>query len=326
MNILEPELLIIAPEEHPDVVQVLHYLQENNCNTRYYIWDIASFPRQFSCSLTIKNQGNNIFLSNKEQTECLCLDKVKTVWWCEPKVMQMDPDINSLQEKMFAYRSCSQFIDGLSYVLDCLWVNQPDRQDIARNPIYQYQAAKLVDLKILETLVTNNSDAVLAFLEKHGDLFFRPLVPFHTLQHELPKDFFNEIENLYLAPCLFQQSISTQRMLTSLVIGNHISTAQMYWKNEQYEYVSCETPTEIENPLYSLAKLMGLIYFRTYFIVDFKENCYFLSLDSSPSLLTVNDYVNSCTDIFTRLLCRGKAGQSQSYWPNLSRSVLYNKS
>lgn len=312
MKTITPDILIIAQEENPNVHYILNHLQSYN----YYLWNIASFPVHVSCSVRLGQDKTKPFLIDLQKDEYIALDSLKSVWWYNPSIPIISSDIQDTNQKKFAFVSCCQFIDGLSYILDCLWVNQPIRQEIATNLLYQVQIAKLAGFDTLETLVTNHRDS-LAFAQNFR-LLYLPLQPW-----EKPQDLMSEnlsLDNLDLAPCFFQQMPNNNiSLLTTLVIGTQIYSAFQYEEVDgTYKYTPNNLPADIEKKIFALAQMSGLIYFRIYFLKDNNEKYYFLSMDVSPSLLELPIFLDLSCEIFINLLVHGKGANSHSFWPTLA--------
>jgi len=312
MKTITPDILIIAQEDDRNVQYIEKLLQSYN----YYLWNIASFPIHISCSVRLGQDKTKPFLIDTQKDEYIALDGLKSVWWYNPTIPAISPEIHDAKQRKFAFLSCCQFIDGLSYILDCLWVNQPIRQEIAMNLLYQVQIAKLAGFDTLETLVTNHRDS-LAFAQNFK-LLYLPLQPWSKPQDIMPENF--SLDNLDLAPCFFQQLPKDNiSLLTSLMIGTQIYTAFQYEEvTGLYKYTSTNLPAEIEKKIFALAQMSGLIYFRIYLLKDNNEKYYFLSMDVCPSLLELPIFLNLSSEIFINLLVHGKGANSHSFWPTLA--------
>ncbi len=319
---LTPEILIIASEENEHAQKIQAYIQDKHTQN-VLILDIAEFPKNYTCEFYVSNSGNKLVLLASEEKKCISFEKLRSVWWWAPGIPKISDKLQSKDFVAFAYTECCQFLNAISYTSqDCLWVNQPERQEIALNSIYQLQAAKIAGFKIPETLITSHPDSLKSFWEKYNTkVNYRPLIPLGASLARLLKEHLEETENLVLAPCLFQEAFVFKKFFCVLMIGNFPVPVEVFYKDD-YEtplFKTFECPAEILKKIQNLMKITGLLYASIELGLDHQDNCIFLGIDPIPSFKEIQEQTKiSITEILSELLFRGKIASPYSFWPTLT--------
>lgn len=319
---LTPEILIIASEENEHAQKVQEYIQSKHTKNTM-IFDISEFPKNFTCEFYVTNAGNKLVLLTSEQKDCISFEKLHSVWWWAPGIPRISDKLQSKELVAFAYTECCQFLNAISYTSpDCLWLNQPERQEIALNPIYQLQAAKVAGFKIPETLITSHPDALKSFWDKHNTrLNYRPLVPLGASLGKLLKENLEEMENLVLAPCLFQEAVSFKKFFCVLMVGSFPVPMEVFYQegNEVPFFKKWDLPAEVLKKIHTLMRITGLLYSSIELGLDHQENYCFLRIDPVSSFLEIQEQTKiSVTEILSELLFRGKIASPHSFWPTLT--------
>lgn len=306
-----PEILIIASPENPHVKSMEKYLHTKYPNKTFFIWNLAWFPTTNSCSMLLNQQKFRVAISVYQENTSIVLDRLHSIWWYAPRPPQLHESITDASHINFAYVECCQFLESLWYVLECFWINNPEKQEIALNPIYQLYAAKKVDLTIPDTLITSYPPLIPEFWKKHQQqIIYRQLVPFSACQDEMKASDLANVESCKLAPLIFQETIRYQEFLNAIVIRDFVMVAQLYRNNaNELLWRKCDEGTISQDTIAKLKRLvknLGLIYARIAMGVDVKGNYVFFSLDPFGSFLEMEEQTGvHLTEILGELLVHG---------------------
>lgn len=319
---LKPEILIIASEDNKHAQAVCKYLEEKASKITAYILNTSLLPVDASWVIHMSTDDFHILVATEAEEKDISLANLRSIWWLQPGIPKIDPKIKNKHEANFAYTECCQALEGMWYAIDCLWVNQPERQEIALNPIYQFQAAKISGFKIPDTLITSHPSSFMAFWQKHNEnISYRPLLPLlGATQERFEKENLRDVENIKFAPCLFQESPYLKQHLSVLMIGSFLLATEVhYGPDDQLIFQKCEIPVEIANKIKGLGKITGLIYTSVDLVLDHQNNYIFFGMDPYSPFLPVQEQTQvPLTETLAQLLLAGKTGNAQCHWPTLS--------
>ena len=321
---LTPDILIIASENNDHAQAVQQYIETKRQNISSFILDTSCLPCQISCNISLNNDKVQITLPYVDENESLSFEKLRSIWWLEAGIPKLDPAL--LQNKdhaHFAFLECGQLLEAIWYVQDCLWVNQPERQEITLNPIYQLQAAKLAGFRILDTLVTSNAEALADFWKKHQrHITYRPMIPWDSSLNQFPEEYLHQSSAISSAPTLFQKSVLFKYCLLVVIIGDSIVPVQIYYKENSAEpsFQSYNLPSEMKAKIQHLIKVVGLLYSIIEIGVDEKDNYIFVGIDPYAPFLEIEKQIKiPITERIAELLIGGKIRPTQTFWPTLGR-------
>lgn len=197
---------------------------------------------------------------------------IDTVWY-RRNPPPWFPTIREDDERRFAISEWACAIEGLLSELPVRFVSNPARQREATKP-RQLQAAARVGLCVPDTLITNDRQLATAFVAKHhGKVVHKVLSP---TEHFFPdtRRFDDHaraaLENLSLAPTMFQEEILGSTELRITIVGKSLYTAKIgpdtnddrvdSRLNLDRPYTSSELPSNVERPLLALMEELGLLF------------------------------------------------------------------
>lgn len=159
---------------------------------------------------------------------------------------------------------------------NCRWVNPIDRLAEARPKIVQLQHAANIGLRIPDTLVTNNIDALKSFAVRHnGQIVAKPIraqIVGHA-EHSLvvgtrqlnPEHF--ESATMF-SPCYAQERLPLKSEIRVIVFGDRLYPFRLTAKEKaddlkqlklsQIDHERCELDKDTSRKIYSLMALYGL--------------------------------------------------------------------
>jgi len=120
--------------------------------------DIRDFPQEFGSYRLSASRGSRTIFGSIE------LDDVRSVWWRRAHPCSIPPSIRSADDA-FRQTECDGFIQGLTWSLPAIWVNNPGAERIASRKIVQLQAAAEAGFTVPETLITNDPSEAASFIE-----------------------------------------------------------------------------------------------------------------------------------------------------------------
>jgi hypothetical protein len=107
----------------------------------------------------------------RHRGEELDLTGLSAVWYRRPTGFHLGAGLDGSTARV-AHREAVHGVGGLLRATDCLWVNRPDREAVARLKPYQLAVARRLAMRVPATLQTNDPDEVAALLAAAD----RPLV------------------------------------------------------------------------------------------------------------------------------------------------------
>jgi hypothetical protein len=317
---LTPEIFIIASEKEANASAVYQYLKQKHPRLLVMMLDTSNFPQQMGWKLTCNNTETCLLIYSANAKETISFEKIHSIWWWEPKPPHIHPCIQNKEEGNFAYTECCQMLEGLWYSIDCLWVNQPERQEVALNPLYQLQLAKICGFSIPDTIVSSYPPSVLEFWNKHPNkVSYIQLVPLSALCKQLQKEELDHIGNLALAPMIFQEIVGYKVYLKVIIIGNMICPLEIEQEKQGVHLKKYEMLEELKQKIYRLMKVAGLLYATLEIAIDSHKNVIFLGLDPCASFIEVERETGiPLTELMAQLLIGGKNQYTTCPWPSLA--------
>lgn len=168
-------VLIITSKVDPHADKVIEYLY--NWNIKFFRFNTEDFPINIRLSWKISNQQSENFLLETLYGRTIQKDEIKTVWYRKPLPFTFDQKIINPQIKDLIDDECTATINGLYLNLKhSLWINNPYKNRVASNKLFQLSLAKELGFEIPDTLITNNPKSAKEFYEKHsGNIINKPI-------------------------------------------------------------------------------------------------------------------------------------------------------
>lgn len=164
----------------------------------------------------------------------LDLRDVSAVWYRRP-VPPRIPELPS-DQAAWAEREAREALEAAFLTTDALWVNRPERNQLAGYKPEQLRRAAGLGFVIPETIVTNDGEAAAEFLSHHNRAIAKPLYRGRITQSGRERLFFTtllseqareEAARLGPEPYLLQELIPKQYDVRVTVIGNEAFAARI---------------------------------------------------------------------------------------------------
>jgi glutathione synthase/RimK-type ligase-like ATP-grasp enzyme len=118
-------------------------------------------------------------------------------------------------------------------------VNRAEPQGSNGSKPYQAQLIARFGLRIPETLVTNDPEAVLAFRAKHGQIIFKSLSAVRSIVRPLSEDDVARLDLIRWCPVQFQEMLTGTDVRVH-VVGNEVFATEIVSSHVDYRYARHE--------------------------------------------------------------------------------------
>lgn len=226
--------------------------------------DTRLFPAHMPLSLTpsqaetgrIRLEGQHIPLAD-----------IRTVYWRYHMGIELPPEIQDPFLQNMAHREIESAMGSLLRMLDCLWVNSPEAVAMHAYKIHQLRLLHQAGIRIPDTLVTNDPEAVRAFYEAHhGRVIYKPVRGGAHTETLRAEDLQAErLKELAKSPVQFQECIDGVDVRVYLV-GKELFPAEIrsetldFRADPRAKIVPLALPDAVAADCFKLAELLGLVF------------------------------------------------------------------
>jgi glutathione synthase/RimK-type ligase-like ATP-grasp enzyme len=265
-----PVMIISEPADvHAQaVMQELVKLGEEDAR----ILNFADIPQRIRLDMAFSNQLGSGFVLGLEDGTRLRLETIKSFWWRRPQAYALPAGLEP-NAHHFALTELSTAIQGMWQSTDALWVNDIVRDAAASHKPWQLEVARRIGLPIPDTLITTDPDNVRAFWEaRQGEVVYKPFIQtFHSWREtrRLKREDLALIDNVKLAPVIFQSLVPGVADLRVTIIGSEILAAAVDLEKMEYKldvrlnqqaYERHDLPAAVGEKLLRLMRILGLEY------------------------------------------------------------------
>ena len=233
--------------------------------------DLSFLSRNITVDISGFNSAPSFIFNLKNQS--VDLRRAKSCWWRRPQLVNINPLIRNSYHRAFAMAEWRTALQGIWNSIDCLWVNNPQKDSSATHKPYQLTLAKRIGLSIPETLITSNPDSIEPFWQKHsGHVIFKVFSAFPPMWREtrpLRREFLQYNRTIRYAPVIFQEYINDAADIRITIIGNEVFAAETRPRQNTYQYdfrmsrlrwKEHKLPADIENLVLKFMRKLGLEY------------------------------------------------------------------
>jgi len=199
-------------------------------------------------------------------------EDISSVWYRRPRRIEADESITDGFDRTFTEQEWASTVDGFFSTLQGRVVNAPLLQRAAIKPI-QLSVARSVGLRVPRTLITNDPEQAIAFVEEFDSVIHKAMSapPHRFLDTRLwqPTDL-ARLSDLPLCPTLFQECVVGPSDIRVTVVGERVFAARIETSQGRTRIDSrldldapCEPHTLPEDVVTALKKLMsslGLVF------------------------------------------------------------------
>ncbi len=297
-------ILILGNSQDIHAAQIHRALTETGCQVHYL--DSALFPQKLSLSWQPDNQQGELIFANGERVN---LAEIHSVFWRTFSGVKI-PSLNETYQQNLALNDSMSALRTLMQGTKIRWINSWQAYQFHKEKPLQLSKVKQSGVKIPDTLITNNPDAVIQFSQRHNQAIFKPVYGgAHTKlirQEEL------DLERISLAlrisPITLQEYISGTN-IRSYVIGKSVYSAEIrspsldFRDDRQAQLIPVKIPDTIEKQCLKIAQALWLEWTAIDWRLTPEGEYVFLEANPSPMFIHFENQTNyPITDKLVQLL------------------------
>lgn len=267
-------VLILAPVADDHAVAVAG--QIDALGGRAEVVDLAWFPEQASLSMRFESCSGCATSWMRHEGRRIPLEDVDTVWVRRPQYPAVAEQMVRPSHRAFAANETHEALGGLWHSLRARWVNDPGADDRAGRKGYQLTMAQERGLEIPRTLMTNDPEEALRFVDSCG---YRDVVykSFSSTREEWRETRLLRAEEVPMlaqvahAPVIFQEYVPAEYDLRVTVVDGDLFAAAIHSQQTAYPVDSridisnarievTTLPDEVADQLLTYTADLGLTY------------------------------------------------------------------
>jgi hypothetical protein len=281
------------------------------------VWDTSRLPAEDRATVELggANKGFSLISDGRRYD----LAAVKCIWWRRPQAPRIEPGVIEPRVREFCEEQTDRFFKGLISGLSATLINDPDAQSRANRKAVQLQQAQRLGLKVPETILTNDPDAVRRFVqEANGTCVYKVFRPprWKLLETRLIRDDdLLRLQSLRHAPVIVQRYIPRGRDIRVTVINDRVFCAAAVVRRDEaavdwrvdpaVTWEATRLPKRLESMLVAYVGRLGL----HYGCIDLREDrtgeIYFLEINPSGQFLFLEvDAELPVVRAFAEMLCQ----------------------
>ncbi len=331
-------ILIISDPVDGHVRLVAQRLREKGA--RVELFDVAEVPGQAALSARVAD-GEPLSIRARRADGDLDLDGVETVWIRRiGHGVKADPGLSE-EDADFARSETTSFLYSLADVLRDRFCVNPIREALATDrgngKVSQLEVARRHDLSIPRTLVSNDPDAVRSFVRScRGGAIYKPFLSasrveetlgggerwLMTFTTKITEQHLAKLDEVSLAPCIFQELVSKRLELRVTVIGAKVFATEIHSQGDarsavdfRAHYALGETPyavhalpAKVRDRLLAVHHELGLV-FGAYDLILTPDGRYvFLEVNQQGQFLWLEEQTGQpLLENFCEMLIQGRA-------------------
>jgi len=271
-----PLILIVSTKFDPHVDIIIHQLHEKQIP--FVRFNTEDFPLSASATILFEGFTHSEELTFPNNPQIKGSD-ITAVWYRRPAPFEF-PSEFSPAAHIFAEKETRAAIQGLWQLLDCLWVNHPEKNRVAEVKLNQLKTASRLGLEIPKTLLTNDPEEVRKFFQSCSENIIIKTLTGGLVTDELDstaiytnvvgKEDVKYIDTVRYTPTLFQEYVPKEIELRITVVGEKVFAAEIHsqtrqktlvdWRRDalNLSHIEHKLPKEIEEKCESLVRSFGL--------------------------------------------------------------------
>ncbi len=217
---------------------------------------------------------------------------IKSVFWRNHYGYQQNLANNDYMLKYFIERDIQCAFDSLFASSDWLWCNSLKAIELHKKKVFQLNQMVKNNIRVPNTLITNNKEDLLEFLEKNNDnVIFKPVMG-GAYTKKLSKESLNSelVNKLINSPVQFQEMVEGVD-LRVYVIGKEVFAAKIetdildFRTDKQAKVVPVELPQEVIEKCFKIMELFDLNYSGIDIRLSDKGEYVFLEANPAPMFI-----------------------------------------
>lgn len=218
---------------------------------------------------------------------------IKSVYWRNHFGYQQTLANNDYMLKYFIERDIQCSFDSLFSSSDWLWCNSLKAIELHKKKVFQLNQMAKNNIRVPDTLITNNKDDLLEFLEKNNNnVIFKPVLG-GAYTKKLSKESLNSdlIKKLINSPVQFQEMIEGTDV-RAYIVGKEVFAAKIetdildFRTDKQAKIKPVELPQEIIDKCFKIMELFDLNY--TGIDIRLSDSGEYVFLEANPAPMFIH--------------------------------------
>lgn len=302
---MSPRILILSLPDDVHALAVASVLQA--AGVACDIWHQTDFPVADRLSLRLSPGGGAATRSDRFGPI-----EGKVVWSRRFSQLALEGRVHA-EDLEASTRECSHFLNAMRYSLspDAFWINPYHTEFFATSKAVQLRLADRCGLRIPDTLMSNDMDAVRAFLRRHERAIYKPYYPaqwrgdsfyLYAFARVVTEQELDDPDALRFCPGIFQPQIEKAYEARVTVMGREIVAARIDARREPGEVDDWRamqirpggmrlTPIDLPGPVaaacFRLMEALGIVFGCFDFIIDPEGRWHFLEVNPAGQFLWV---------------------------------------
>ena len=284
-----------------------------------FLFDLADLPDRAAVTIAYDDPERPVVVVDHVEHGVIELSAATSIWWRRPLVPVLDaisdPDVFG-----FTHGEWHEALNGLYQLVDCPWMNDPIRNEIASRKAHQLVVASQLGMRIPRTVMTSDSQRAQAFIDGEGlgNVIYKTFASTHQVWREtrlVQHADLDMLDSLRYAPVIFQEYVPAVADLRVTIVGTEVYPMAIDIRGTDYEVdfrVSmrdartsvAQLPDIVTKQLLRLMDRLGLAYGAIDLRLTEDGDYVFLEINPAGEFLFVEHGVGlPVTDAVSRWLC-----------------------
>ena len=316
--------MILIITNRDDITSDLLVLGLQKRNIPYYRFNTELFPSKIALHIEFMPEFNG-FLYDKEKDRKIDFYEITSAYYRRPSAPNISSDGSTRSH--FELIESIQQLRGFFLNLDCFWVSDPRKIQIAENKITQLKLAHKIGFKLPKTIISNSSEGVTGFVENSKeDVVIKPVKSGFVGGDEilftniLDKEAINEPDRIARIPSIYQENIKKRYDIRVTVFGNKVFPVEIHsqesleskidWRRSgdvNMQQIEHSLPEEIKENCVKMIKQFGLQFGAIDLIMTPEDEYYFLEINPNGQWAWLEQRTSyNLSEVLIDLLLQGK--------------------
>ena len=302
-------ILIISVVEDPHIAPVYRALRQYRPEVEVVVLFVEMFGQAKSYYVRMLPDARTMEWRVGERS--INIGEVEAIWYRRMKVFPhslIETTVIERDEWKFAHDHWVSAFENAFEFFQGLWVSNPDAIFRARRKVTQLKVARANGFKIPKTIVTNDPDAILAFLDEcphaiakplAGGWFYRQGQYYNVYTTRITKEMVSSFrEAVTVAPFIVQEEVRKSFELRVYVVGEEVHAIKIEsqkspisaldWRRYDLKntpYLPFSLPMDVAQKCRGVVRQFGLQYGAIDIIVTPDGDFVFLEINANGQFL-----------------------------------------